>query len=97
VDNSDVVPTAANGYRKATSRPPTERERDGGEVMLEYINKVKRGLIEQYGFPESTEFPGCVSGHVPDGDYPMTIDGKTDNVQIIDGKIHCCKFESRSK
>lgn len=61
--------------------------------MIEYINAIKRKLIDQYGFPENPMVPGCVFGDVPDGEYPMTINGKLDNVRIKDGKINCCNFD----
>jgi hypothetical protein len=32
-------------------------------------------------------------GVIPDGVYPMTIDGKLDRVRMEDNKIHCCNFE----
>lgn len=61
--------------------------------MLSYIMIIQHILITQYGFQESQSRPG-LPVNVPDGDYPMTIDGKVDNVRIVDGKIHCCRFES---
>lgn len=62
--------------------------------MIAYINAIKRKMIDQYGFPENPDSPGCVLGDVPNGTYPMTIDGKLDNVRIENGKISCCNFES---
>ncbi len=61
--------------------------------MFAYISAIRRQLIVQYGFQESQSNPG-VPINVPDGEYPMTINGKLDNVRIIDGKIHCCRFDS---
>jgi hypothetical protein len=61
--------------------------------MIGYINAIKRQMIDQYGFPENPDMPGCVLGDVPDGIYPMTIDGKLDNVRITDGKISCGNYE----
>ena len=65
--------------------------------MMDYINAIKRKMIDQYGFPENPNNPGCVLGDVPDGSYPMTIDGKLDNVRIVNGKISCCNFETVSE
>ncbi len=62
--------------------------------MLDYICSVKRGLRDHYGFkpkPGSTDNEPLLD--VPDGEYPMTIDGKLDKVRIVGGKIHCCNFE----
>jgi len=66
--------------------------------MTAYIPAVQKGFIEQHGFPENPHKPGLPMPKegqdvIPDGTYPMTIDGKLDNVKIIDGKISCCNFE----
>lgn len=61
--------------------------------MLGYISAVQRGLINQHGFPENPDKPGCVLGDVPDGWYPMTINGKVDRVRIKNNLISCCNFE----
>lgn len=61
--------------------------------MLEYIAAVKRGLRDHHGFnplPGSTENEPLLD--VPDGDYPMEINGRLDHVQIRNGKIHCCRW-----
>jgi len=62
-------------------------------MFLGYIDAVKRGLIEQHGFPENPEKPGCVLGEVPDGEYPMMIEGRRDYVRIVAGRIHCCNWK----
>lgn len=31
--------------------------------------------------------------NIPDGDYPMTINGKLDNVKLMNGFISCCNFD----
>ena len=59
--------------------------------MLEYIGQIQRQLIAQYGFSENPDKPG-VPLNVPDGTYPMTINGKVDNVRIDKGRIFCCNF-----
>ena len=62
--------------------------------MSDYIRAVKRGLRDEHGFeplPGSTEEEPLLKA--PDGEYPMTIDGKLDNVRIENGTISCCNFE----
>jgi hypothetical protein len=62
--------------------------------MMGYINAVKRGLRDTHNFtplPGSTDHEPLLE--VPDGEYPMTIDGKVDKVRIINGKISCCNFD----
>lgn len=59
--------------------------------MSDYIREIQRLLISQYGFAARSDNPGIPSG-VPDGEYPMMIDGKMDHVQIRHGKISCCNF-----
>lgn len=62
--------------------------------MMEYINAIKRALRDQHGFkPTGGTDHDPHFNNVPDGKYPMTIDGKVDNVRITDGKIFCCNFE----
>jgi len=60
--------------------------------MLNYIAKIQRKLIDEYGFKENPEKPGLPIG-VPAGEYPMEIEEKIDNV-IVDEKgfLHCCNF-----
>lgn len=59
--------------------------------MLSYIRQIQEKLVSQYkfktnknGYPED----------VPDGDYPMVINGKKDNVKITNGYISCGNFET---
>ena len=62
--------------------------------MTDYIRAVKRGLRDQHGFrPKEGSTDSEPILDVPDGEYPMTIDGKVDKVRITDGKINCCNFE----
>ncbi len=64
--------------------------------MTDYINAVKRGLRDQHGFIPTggTDIqPLFDDGAVPDGVYPMTIEGKVDRVKIEGGRIDCCNFE----
>lgn len=60
--------------------------------MTDYIRAIQRKLIDEYGFTENPALPG-VPLEVPDGEYPMTIEGKLDRVSVIGGYISCCKFE----
>lgn len=67
--------------------------------MTEYINAIKRHLRDTYKFvPDkvlSNDEP-CFNS-IPDGEYPMIIDGKLDNVKITSGFINCCNFEESVK
>jgi hypothetical protein len=63
--------------------------------MTQYIMAVKRGLRDQHGFtPSGGTEQDPTFGPVPDGVYPMTIDGKVDYVKIEDGGISCCNFDA---
>jgi len=57
--------------------------------MTEYIQEIQKLLIDKYGFERGSN--GCPQ-NVPDGEYPMKIDGKLDQVNIKDGKISSCNF-----
>jgi hypothetical protein len=62
--------------------------------MTDYVRAVKRGLRDEHHFT-----PGVGSTdeeplfEIPDGEYPVTIEGKLDHVRIVNGKISCCNFE----
>ena len=60
---------------------------------IEYITEIQRQLIDKYGFEENPEKPGLPIG-VPDGKYPMKIEGKIDNVTVEGGFINCCNFST---
>lgn len=62
--------------------------------MTDYIREIKRQLRDVHGFKpsdRSTEVE-LVFDDLPDGEYPMTIEGKLDQVRIENGKINCCNF-----
>lgn len=60
--------------------------------MTDYIREIQRQLVAHYGFAERPDAPG-IPASVPDGEYPMMIDGKLDRVRIEGGNISCCNFE----
>lgn len=65
--------------------------------MLEYIRAIKRGLRDTHGFiPTGGTDHDPTFDKVPDGTYPMEIDGKTDHVKITGGKISCGNFEPQN-
>lgn len=61
--------------------------------MTTYIAEIQRQLIDVYGFPSRPDMVG-VPQSVPDGDYPMTIEGKLDHVRVEGGRIHCMNFQA---
>lgn len=64
----------------------------------DYIREIRRQLIDVYGFkplPNSTKKEPLTEA--PDGEYPMTIEGKRDHVRIVKGIIHCCRFRKSGK
>lgn len=65
--------------------------------MLEYINKVKRGFRDQICLTPTggTEYEPLFE-FIAEGDYPMVIDGRKDNIKIINGYISCCNFEENN-
>ncbi len=61
---------------------------------IDYINAVKRGMRDQCGFvPTGGTDEAPLFKNVPDGVYPMTIEGRLDQVRIEGGRIYCCNFE----
>jgi hypothetical protein len=65
--------------------------------MTDYIREIKRQFRDEYHFVPLKEEHGepiFKEGLIPDGEYPMTIEGKLDNVRIIRGTISCGNFEA---
>lgn len=58
--------------------------------MIDYIYEIQQQLCDVYNFPRGAD--GLPVG-VPDGEYPMNIKGRRDAVRIVDGQIHCCRFD----
>lgn len=62
--------------------------------MTDYIREIKRQFRDTYHFvPSRVEGNEPCFDNIPDGEYPMTIDGRLDRVRIIDGGISCCNFD----
>jgi fructose-1,6-bisphosphatase/inositol monophosphatase family enzyme len=67
--------------------------------MTDYIQAVKRDLRDQHGF---TPCPGSskdelLFDNVPDGEYPMTINGRLDYGRLDNGSIHSLLQFQRTK
>jgi hypothetical protein len=60
--------------------------------MTSYIASIQKHLVQDFGMSPRQDNPD-VPAHVPDGIYPMTINGRLDQVRIEDGRISCCNFE----
>jgi hypothetical protein len=56
--------------------------------MTDYVREVKRQLRDVYGLTPSREEGGepCFE-NVPDGIYPMVVDGRSDNVVVNEGRF----------
>jgi|OpeIllAssembly_1097287.scaffolds.fasta_scaffold660496_2 hypothetical protein len=56
--------------------------------MTDYIKKVKCALRDEHGFKSigGSDDDPLVEG--PDGVYPITIEGKLENIWIRNGAIH---------
>ena len=68
--------------------------------MTSYINEIKRQFRDIYKFKPTggtREEPLFADGLIPDGEYPMTIEGKVDRVCIVNGTINCCNFDEPKK
>lgn len=62
--------------------------------MSDYIREIKKQFRDKYGFTPSRTVGGepCFD-NIPDGNYPMRIEGKIDQVKITNGTISCCNFD----
>lgn len=62
--------------------------------MTDYIQAVKRDFRDVYGFkPSGGTKEEPLFERIPDGDYPMEIEGKTDHVKVENGKLHVARFK----
>lgn len=62
--------------------------------MTAYIKEIKKQFVSKYNFqPSRMEGDEPIFDSIPDGIYPMKIEGKIDNVKITNGTISCCNFE----
>ncbi len=61
--------------------------------MTNYINEIRKQLRDVYNFkPNGGNDNEPLFDNIPNGEYPMTIDGKLDNVIVKDNKINCCNY-----
>ena len=69
--------------------------------MTEYIREIKRQFRDTYGFKPALGSPAnepiFVHGEIPDGEYPMTIEGVVDRVRITNGRIFCCRTKKKRR
>lgn len=66
--------------------------------MTAYIREIKNQFRDVYNFTPSN--PGEDEpnfDNIPEGIYPMMIEGKLDNVKIVNGTISCCNFPEDKK
>lgn len=62
--------------------------------MTDYIKAIKRALRDQHKIkPDGGTKDEPLFDNLPDGVYPVTIEGKLDYVEVVDGTIDCCNFE----
>lgn len=65
--------------------------------MTDYIRAIKVKLRDDYGFKPSRDVGGDLCfDNIPDGEYPMVIEGKRDFVKITNGTISCCNFGKKT-
>lgn len=83
---------AGKQQREAAFAAPTSWMR---MWMADYIREIKKQFRDKYGFTPSKTVGGepCFD-NIPDGMYPMRIEGKLDHVKIEKGKISCCNFDT---
>lgn len=58
--------------------------------MTDYVNEIQKKLVIQYGFPPDAR---SLPQNVPDGEYPMEINGKLESIRIKNGRIYRRNFD----
>jgi len=65
--------------------------------MLEYAAAVKRGLRDVHGLtPTGGTDQEPTFDNIPDGEYPMEINGEIDRVRVTDDRLFMCNFDEDS-
>jgi hypothetical protein len=65
--------------------------------MTQYVMAVKRGFRDQHGItPTGGTADDPTYEEIPDGVYPMTIDGETDYVMVKDNRLSMCNFKPKT-
>lgn len=67
------------------------------EAHYKYVDEIKRQLADIYLFKAERDPKNTVVRilePIPNGDYPMVINGVSDNIVIIDGNIFPYNFIS---
>lgn len=66
--------------------------------MSTYIVEIKKQLRDVYKFKPSRTVGDepCFEQIIPDGTYPMMINGKLDHVKLTNNHISCCNFDEPS-
>ena len=60
----------------------------------DYIKEIKHQFYTKYKFkPQRIVGNEYCFDNIPDGNYPMKIEGKIDYVKIVNGTIECCNWE----
>lgn len=60
----------------------------------DYIIEIKKQFRDVYNFiPDRIVGGEPCFNNIPDGTYPMTIEGRLDNVKIVAGSISCCNWD----
>jgi len=74
--------------------PGERREKAGTNMwMADYSNAVRRALRDKHGFVPTGGTDDCpLFDEVPDGTYPVEIEGRIDDIKVVDGHISCCNF-----
>lgn len=63
--------------------------------MTSYISEIKRQFRDKYKFkPTGGTEQEPLFNNIPDGTYPMEIEGKTDYITITNGIIKCCNYDN---
>ena len=59
-----------------------------------YILEIKKQLRDTHHI-KPTRMVGeePLFDDLPDGDYPMVIEGKLDRVRVVNGRFECCRFD----
>lgn len=58
--------------------------------MTAYIKEIRKQFRDKYNFiPSGGTENEPLFDNIPDGEYPMEIEGKTDYVRVNGGNINC--------
>lgn len=89
-----AIDSALSYLKRINSKTRQRRRLINNMWMTQYVSEIRRQLRDVYNFtPTGGTEHEPLFDNIPDGEYPMTIEGKVDKVRTKDNRLYCCNFD----